>query len=241
MNYIPTFTSHISSYTRDKKISDPYWTRYVLRPLSFPVSWFLDRIGFTANGVTYASIGIALLAALFLTFQSWRIALLGAILFNIFALLDCVDGNIARAKKSDSAFGGWIDALGGYIAYSAVFLSMGIASEKMKSELSIIPDQVDFIVLGAATAIMNLLMRVEYQHFRNLQPEDVEYAGGLQRRIGQNIGITGFLMPLLVIGMVWRLLPFIVIFYTAFFALAWIVVTIRLIQKVKRLDQEGKA
>ena len=53
-----------------KKISDPAWCRFVLRPLSFPVGWLIYKTGMTANSISLISIVITIFASLSLVIGS---------------------------------------------------------------------------------------------------------------------------------------------------------------------------
>ena len=50
-----------SSLPSEKNRADAYWTRWVLRPLSYPVSWLFLKGGWSANAVSYLSAVIAVL------------------------------------------------------------------------------------------------------------------------------------------------------------------------------------
>src|SRR5688572_15036810 len=54
----------------------------------------------TANQVTLIQPVIAAVAGYLITFHGWRYLVLGALTFELRSMLDCVDGTLARAKKS---------------------------------------------------------------------------------------------------------------------------------------------
>ena len=65
---------------------------------------------FTPNQITLVSGILGLLGCFFLFFNnSYFYLLTGAILIQLYALLDLVDGNIARQKKMQSNCGMWLD------------------------------------------------------------------------------------------------------------------------------------
>jgi len=59
------------------------------------------------------------------TTMGWKIV--GWLGFFLWAILDCVDGNIARCKDQCSNRGELWDAAGGYLALSLIFFSSGIS------------------------------------------------------------------------------------------------------------------
>ncbi len=161
-------------------------------------------------------------------------AIIGAILFNSFALLDCIDGHVARVKKEACSYGGWMDALGGYMAYSCVLLASGIAAEQLGSPA--IFHHFNFIIISAVAAMANLLMRLQYQHYRSIQGENAAQTIKAHKRVGANLGVTGFLMPAVLLGVIFGKLDWVVVFYALFYVSAYIIVTLRLIKTIQKIQ-----
>jgi len=153
------------------------WLAWVARPLSFYVAWPLARWGVSANAVTYVSI-ISLLAGCVLLVQGQRTpTLVGAFLVNVWFLLDCVDGNLARyySKKSggsarrDSWYGKFIDDLGAILFRGSLFVSVGIGFyrypegrliqlfSELWSPACLLARPTTFMMLGSASAILLLM------------------------------------------------------------------------------------
>jgi phosphatidylglycerophosphate synthase len=182
----------VRSLPPEKIKQDGLWTRFVLRPLSFPLTWAALRAGLGATTVSYGSVLVSLAAGILFAFPDYALASVGVILFNVFAALDCVDGNIARVKGTASPWGGWADAVAGFIAYTTVFLSSGL-----------------YVFFGTAwwpvlfvtgfTSSANLLTRVAYQIYKNIVGESAHGSVSFERALAENMGITGFLMPLLAV------------------------------------------
>ncbi|MDR1909995.1 MAG: CDP-alcohol phosphatidyltransferase family protein, partial [Spirochaetaceae bacterium] len=110
----------------EKKLSDGLWTRFILRPLSIPVTWLALKLGLRANTVSYLSVLFSLAGGTLLSLPGFWLPLWGALILNLFSILDCVDGNIARVTGSAGPWGGWADAVMGFVAYTAVFISTGV-------------------------------------------------------------------------------------------------------------------
>jgi phosphatidylglycerophosphate synthase len=217
--------------------SDALWTRFVLRPLSFPLAWLFIKLGFSANQVTYFSIICTLSGTGLFLSGSESLAVAAAVLFNVFALLDCVDGNIARARPGENPYGQWIDALGGYISYTAVFISMGVFVEIQAGLLEL--DWVDFVFVGAVAATTNLLIRVQHQKYDNIRPQapdnaEDEQSNSIKKSMSRNAGITGFLMPLVFLGTVFSALDIVLIGYAVFYTSSWITTTLGRIYQIQR-------
>jgi len=225
------------SLPADKNRADSLWTRHVLRPASVPVAWFCLRLGLRANTVSYLSALICIGAAFLFGSGAIGWALLGALLFNLFSVLDCADGNMARATGTNGPYGGWADAVGGYVAYMTVLLSLGYAAAvRDAAVLGWQPAVTLWVLFGGIAAAANMLMRLAYQSYRNIAPEGEGAARksiGLEKMLSENLGITGLLMPVLLIGLIFRGLGYVLLFYTAFYSLGCAATMMKLIWKVE--------
>jgi phosphatidylglycerophosphate synthase len=160
----------------DKASEDRHelWTYHVVRPISFHVAAAFVRAGITANQVTWLSLAVLVGGGLLLGFGSSNAAVLGAALVNLWLLLDCTDGNIARHHRTFSTYGAFIDTMGGYGAYALVFFAAGIGTWSRPGEAWLLaswsgappPDGV-WMLLGAWASIAALWTRLVYQKFKN--------------------------------------------------------------------------
>jgi phosphatidylglycerophosphate synthase len=91
-----------------------------IRFFSIPVSRRLLRLSVSANQVTVAGFALALLAGLSFSFGTYWAGIAGAILYWASMVLDCSDGEVARATLSDSSFGAWLETATDYASYLAV-------------------------------------------------------------------------------------------------------------------------
>lgn len=228
-----------ASLPPEKNRFDSLWVRFVLRPLSFPITWLFLRLGFSANHVSYLAVLVSLFAAVLMGTGDRNVVILGALLFNFFAVLDCVDGNIARVRKQASLYGGFMDALGGYVAFACVFPAAGIAAEQARQIPLPVIDNLNFIIIGAIAAISNLTMRLVYQHFSNLVGHKIVKPGAFQNRVDGNLGITGLLMPAVLAGAILQQLHWVVLLYAVFYLLAFVVITVGFVIRVERLQRES--
>lgn len=87
----------------------PWYARKVIRKLTPFITRVLVRTPITANQVTLFQLCLGLTGLYFLYDKSPFLALFGAVLLNIAYLFDCVDGEIARYKKSQSINGMFLD------------------------------------------------------------------------------------------------------------------------------------
>src|SRR5512145_2881998 len=102
-----TFAEIRASWTIEKRASDGLWTRYVLRPLSFPAAFVFLGLGWTPNAVTYLSALLCVLAFPLLAAGADAAVYAGFALLFVFGILDCADGNMARVRGIPNPWGDW--------------------------------------------------------------------------------------------------------------------------------------
>ncbi|MEU8526158.1 MULTISPECIES: CDP-alcohol phosphatidyltransferase family protein [Streptomyces] len=92
------------------KKRDAWWTVLLVDPVATRlVCWFARFNWITPNRVTWAALFVGLgSAALFLKGDYQSLAI-GAALYHVSFILDCIDGKLARLKGNGSVFGGWLD------------------------------------------------------------------------------------------------------------------------------------
>ena len=220
----------------EKWRADPWWAMLVLRPVSFPVAWMMIRLGLSANQVSVLSAAIAIAGATLMFAGGQPYILLGATLFNIWALLDCVDGNMARIRGTASKHGDFVDTMAGYVAYGLVFLAAGSAASKAGGSMPTFLEPVDFVLMGALASVANLTMRVIFKHYQLMGGHGTESVATSRHQLARQLGPTGFLMPLVLVGILAGALHWIVLFYAAFHIAGLAVVTFRLLRSSKGLE-----
>src|SRR6185436_19510792 len=72
--------------------------RFVARVLAPPVAWLALKLGLSADVVTFFSIVVGLAGAGGFVLGTAESALIGVVLLQFSYLLDCADGDIARAR-----------------------------------------------------------------------------------------------------------------------------------------------
>ncbi len=94
--------------------------RYIHDPIAKKIVAFLKNTLVTPNQVTYFSVLVGFASGYAFSFASPASMILGGILLEVTLVLDCVDGQLARAKGMASEWGRLIDGIAGYFAYLAV-------------------------------------------------------------------------------------------------------------------------
>lgn len=128
-----------------QKRPDGLFGSFMTRPVSPYVVYLAHSIGLSPNAVSILSFVFCLAGAITVFYcQSIPYMLVAALLWWIGAILDAVDGDLARFIKIKSPFGGWLDSfldrikeftifsVFGYLAFyhysNPVFLLMGVIS-----------------------------------------------------------------------------------------------------------------
>jgi phosphatidylglycerophosphate synthase len=221
-----TLRDIINSLPPEKRRSDGLWTRFVLRPLSVPLVYLALRLGLSANGVSYLSVLLSIAGGILLSQPGLVLPLWGAVLLNVFSLFDCADGGVARVTKTANPWGGWADAVMGFIAYTAVFLSTGVYVYLRTGWWWI-------LVVAGLTSSANLLTRVAYQMYKNIEGETAHGSVSFERKLAENVGITGLMMPALIICHFVGGMEYIVAFNLFFYTGGCVATLLKIIHKMR--------
>ncbi len=93
------------------KPQDNAITRYLYRPVSFPLTRLLAWTPITPNQISYL-VGLLVILGCWLTAHaSFAMATAGTCTVLAASYLDCCDGEIARVKLTSSKYGAWIDTI----------------------------------------------------------------------------------------------------------------------------------
>ena len=113
-------------FPKEKLIIDPFLSRYY-RPFSLRLSWILYKTNITPNFVTFLQILIGLTACLAIAlFPKQEVFILGIIFLHLAYLLDCSDGEIARAKQMSSLEGLFLDKFAHAITMPSIFMAVSL-------------------------------------------------------------------------------------------------------------------
>jgi phosphatidylglycerophosphate synthase len=98
------------------------------RRMSLPISIALIRTPLTANQFSVALVAIGFYSAWLFSLGHYAASVLAAFLSLAASVLDGCDGEIARLKYQESALGCWIETVGDYSYYIAIFIGMTIGA-----------------------------------------------------------------------------------------------------------------
>lgn len=200
------------------------WLYYVIRPLSIAITKPLLSTSVTPIVVTFASMIAALVGFALVGFgQIVSIRVIGWLGFFVWAVLDCVDGNIARCKGLASDRGALCDATGGYMALSLIFFASGIAAYYDHNIIEIC-DKAQYIVFGGMASLLSLFPRLVMQKKKASESgaEAVKAVGdkksfNLPKIIALNIeSAIGFMQVILLLAIIFHFLNIYALFYMLF-------------------------
>jgi phosphatidylglycerophosphate synthase len=98
------------------------------RRMSLPVSIALMRSPLSANQLSVVLVAIGLYSAWLFSLGHYWTGVLGGFLSLAASVLDGCDGEIARLKYQESALGCWIETVGDYTYYLAIFVGLTIGA-----------------------------------------------------------------------------------------------------------------
>ena len=104
-------------------VIDTYFNRKVANGLTR----LFVKVGWSPNAITSLSIFIGLLAAVVFAQGAYLAGIVGALLFQMSAIVDCCDGDVARLTFQESRFGERLDLIGDNVVHMAIFGALGWA------------------------------------------------------------------------------------------------------------------
>ncbi|MFW6720774.1 CDP-alcohol phosphatidyltransferase family protein [Streptomyces sp. MAR4 CNY-716] len=143
---------------KDRRSGEHWAGRLYMREISLRVDRHLVNTRVTPNQLTYVMTLAGVLAAPALLVPGIAGALLGVLMVQLYLLLDCVDGEVARWKQQFSIGGVYLDRVGAYLCDAAVLVGFGLRAADPWGEGS-----VDWLwaFLGTLAALGAVLIKAE--------------------------------------------------------------------------------
>jgi|SaaInlStandDraft_6_1057023.scaffolds.fasta_scaffold108492_1 phosphatidylglycerophosphate synthase len=223
--------------------------RFFFRPLSFYGAWIFLRLGITPNQTTIISWLAVLLGCFLYIFippsSSW--VPISLILF--WAILDYMDGSMARVTNSRSKYGHFIDVVGAYFMLAFLPICMGIGlyyypDHSLNNAInaigfSYIVDNSVILIFGAFASLNNILLRLIIMRANetfgtNLRSEEGELKGYYARIsiwVEALMSPRGLFFPLLIVLHALNQLELFVICYFLFYSAALIIYILKYLKK----------
>ena len=228
-----------NSLSSEKKKEDSQLAIYIHRPISYPVTYLLVNMGLSAWTVSVFSAFVAFTGCLLICMDSYSMRWVGIILLHFWAVLDCVDGNIARVTKTQSDKGAFMDAESGYMVCAFIYIAFGMAAYHT-TITGLFRDNALYIFVGAIASISDVLARLIHQKYvstvkENSTNENTKETtlGKLRKRISTELGIAGFVLFGSIVAQVFNLYDILILFYWIFNLLSLLAVFILYSKKAK--------
>lgn len=152
----------IKAVPQDKRDEDKFAlvSTNISRPISILLTIPLLRTKIEATTITKISV-LCLFVGFFFLFFSTAItySFVGWLFFFIWAILDHVDGNIARYKNECSLLGDLWDTMGGYLAMVLMYFASGILAYKETYMFDYL-EPYHYLILGSATSLLSIFPRL---------------------------------------------------------------------------------
>ena len=213
-------------------------TYYLERPISYLFTWPLVNTPISANVVSFFSIVVSICALGFMSFGgNLLFKIIGWSLLFFWSILDCVDGNVARCKKTANNSGALWDAAAGYIAMSVLFISstMIAFNETSLIEIPYLSKDI-YLFIGFLSLASCLIPRIVMHKKKNSDNSaDNEFVNrrnfSLIKIVINNImSITGIALILLLIAIIFNFVNIYVLIYGSLNVLICIYSLIKLLK-----------
>ncbi|WP_307659955.1 CDP-alcohol phosphatidyltransferase family protein [Streptomyces sp. V1I1] len=111
---------------KDRRSGEHWAGRLYMREISLHIDPYLVNTKITPNQLTYLMVVVGVLGGAALLIPGLTGAILAVVLFQIYLLLDCVDGEVARWRKQTSITGVYLDRIGHYLCEAALLVGFGV-------------------------------------------------------------------------------------------------------------------
>ncbi len=143
---------------KDRRSGEHWGGRLYMREVSLRITRRLVTTKVTPNQLTYVMTLCGVLAAPALLVPGVWGAVLGVVAVQLYLLLDCVDGEVARWKKQYSLAGVYLDRVGAYLCDAAVLVGFGLRASDLWGG-----GRIDWLwaFLGTLAALGAILIKAE--------------------------------------------------------------------------------
>lgn len=227
-----------------KRKKDPILSRLFYRRAAFLTASICANVGISANTVSYASAILGVIACGLFLVNNHVATIIGAVLVNIWLIMDCTDGNLARTVKKQP-FGEFADGVSGYILMGLLCTCMGFSAYRTGG-IIFEAGNPWIILIGAFASSSDSLMRLIYQKYKATAQEMVD-AGVMEKeedkrtdksqvrsfrvRVEAEMSLGGILPLLCLLGAIFNAVDLVVIYCFLICVLSFVVMTMMYVMK----------
>jgi phosphatidylglycerophosphate synthase len=185
-----------------QRLGEEHWAgRLYMRRISLRVTRLLVATPLSANAVTFLMIPVGLLAAFVLSLPGLVAAIGAALLAQLWLLLDCCDGEVARWRRTFSPKGPYLDALGHYTIEAALPAALGVRADGGWDSIG------GWTALGLTISVLVLMLKAEttlvivtrtragLPMHEGLWATEAQREGGRRLPLRQGVRLLPFLRP----------------------------------------------
>ena len=160
-----------------KTEDDEWWSSFVTAPLAIMVNYLVvDIKKLTPNKITLFSLIVAILSVIFIIVGGIANFMVAALLIYLSHVLDCMDGHMARYRKTSSLAGCFFDKLTDQIQVTLWFAAVGYAAYAQSQ--NVLPIFLAFI----GVAFYNLRGYAKYVSLYTGMSQDNQYLDKLSKQ-----------------------------------------------------------
>lgn len=138
------------------RLNDEHWAgRLYMRRVSPHATWLFARLGWSPNAVTVGFIACGVAAGAVVALGGLASAIGAAVLIQLYLLLDCSDGELARWSRRKSATGVYLDGVGHYFGEAALLVGLGVRAQGRLTASGL------YVSVGLAAALLAMLVKAE--------------------------------------------------------------------------------
>lgn len=163
-----------------KNKNDEWWSSFVTSPLAIAANYFaVDIKWLTPNVITLLSFIVAVISVVFILIGGTLNFIIAALLIHLSHVLDCMDGQMARYRKTSSLSGCYFDKFTDHLQVIIWFGAIGYAAYAQSH--SVLPVFLAFI----GTTFYSLRGYVKYVAFYTEMTGDKTYLEQLSAEASQ--------------------------------------------------------
>jgi hypothetical protein len=144
----------------DRRSGEHWAGRIYMRNCSLRITRLLVNTRVTPNALTYMMMLTGIAAGASLIVPGLAGAVLGALLIQLYLLLDCVDGEVARWRKQTSLTGVYLDRVGHYLSEAALLTGAGLRAADLLHKDGT-ASHWEWAFLGTLAALGAILIKAE--------------------------------------------------------------------------------
>ncbi|MFE3458907.1 CDP-alcohol phosphatidyltransferase family protein [Nocardiopsis aegyptia] len=138
-----------------ERVNEEHWAgRLYMRDLSPYLSTVFVRLRVPPNPITYLMMVFGVLSGVVVAFGGLWSAVVAALFIQIYLLLDCSDGEVARYTGRTSVAGIYLDRIGHYVSEIALLIGLGVRAQGEW-------EAGGWVILGMAAALGVALIKAE--------------------------------------------------------------------------------